>query len=290
MRPRRCCPLSSPRDSPWRRSRITRKGTNISAISNAGRRNHQLRRRSSYCPPTRGGCLPSCPPYTRILPLDCGAFRIWRAKSCAIAPTSPTLCDTGSSRPPTNSWAMPALLPPCTSAGNTSSCSRLVPEVNRVLHHCHACQVKSQKARAQKDVHRTSFQAGTPFQVWSKDVFGPLSASSEGHRYLLTLKNVFSKWFWSYTLSNTTSEKVFTGLCKRSLQVIPCRFTRTMPRTSGRRRCKSFQRPVSDSPSRRRTIHSPTLWKGLTAISTPCYESCVTNMPLIGRKCYLPHF
>ena len=44
------------------------------------------------------------------------------------------------------------------------------------------------------------------------DVLGPLRASSDGHRYLLTLKDVFSKWFEAMPLSNTTSEKVLQAL------------------------------------------------------------------------------
>ena len=89
---------------------------------------------------------------------------------------------------------------------------RLIPEVHRVLQQCHACQVKSQRGPKQQDVHRPSVQAGAPFQVWSMDVMGPLRASSEGHRYLLTLKDVFSKWFEAIPLSNTTSEKVLRAL------------------------------------------------------------------------------
>ena len=69
---------------------------------------------------------------------------------------------------------------------------RLVPEVHRVVQQCHPCQVKDQKAPKQKDVHRPSVQAGAPFQVWSMDILGPLRASSEGHRYLLTLKDVLT--------------------------------------------------------------------------------------------------
>ena len=72
---------------------------------------------------------------------------------------------------------------------------RLVPEVHRVIQQCHPCQIKDQKATKQKDVHRPSVQAGAPFQVWSMDILGLLCASSEGHRYLLTFKDVFSKWF-----------------------------------------------------------------------------------------------
>ena len=51
------------------------------------------------------------------------------------------------------------------------------------------------------------------------DVLGPLRASSEGHRFLLTLKDVFSKWFEAIPLSNTTSEKVL-----RALQTVYARF------------------------------------------------------------------
>ena len=36
---------------------------------------------------------------------------------------------------------------------------RLVPEVYRVIQQCHLCQVKSQKAPKQKDVHRPSIQS-----------------------------------------------------------------------------------------------------------------------------------
>ena len=96
---------------------------------------------------------------------------------------------------------------------------RLVPEVHRVLQQCHVCQVKSQRSPTQKDVHRPSIQAGAPFQVWSMDVLGPLRASSDRHRYLLTLKDVFSKWFEAMPLSNTTSEKVL-----RALQTLYSRF------------------------------------------------------------------
>ena len=51
------------------------------------------------------------------------------------------------------------------------------------------------------------------------DVVGPLRASSEGRRYLLTLKDVFSKWFEAIPLSNTTSKKVL-----QALQMIYARF------------------------------------------------------------------
>ena len=69
---------------------------------------------------------------------------------------------------------------------------------------------------AEAQTRRTSFalacKPGAPFQDWSMDVLGPLRASSKGNRYLLSLKDVFSKWFEAIPLGNTTSEKVLWAL------------------------------------------------------------------------------
>ena len=89
---------------------------------------------------------------------------------------------------------------------------RLIPEVHRVIQQCHLCQVKSQKAPKQKDVHRLSIQAGAPFQVWNMDILGLSRVSSEGNRHLLKLKDVFSKWFEAIPLNSTTSKKVLRAL------------------------------------------------------------------------------
>ena len=51
------------------------------------------------------------------------------------------------------------------------------------------------------------------------DILGPLRASSEGNRYLLTLKDVFSKWIEALPLSTTTGTKV-----ARELQSVFARF------------------------------------------------------------------
>ena len=85
---------------------------------------------------------------------------------------------------------------------------RLMPEVSRTLQGCQPCQLKDQSTPVQRDVHRPTVEAGAPFQVWSMDVMGPMRASSEGNRYLLTLKDVFSKWFEAVPLASTTSAKV----------------------------------------------------------------------------------
>ena len=121
---------------------------------------------------------------------------------------------------------------------------RLVPEVHRAIQHCHPCQVKSQKAPTQKDVHRPSIQVGTPFQVWSMDILGPLSVSSEGNWYLLTLKDVFSKWFEA---SATPPVKRYSVRCNSYMPglVILYRYIRTMQRISAPSSC----RRLSEGPA-----------------------------------------
>ena len=145
---------------------------------------------------------------------------------------------------------------------------RLVPEVHRAIQQCHACQVKNQRSPNQKDVHRPSVQAGAPFQVWSMDVLGPLRASSEGHRYLLTLKDVFSKWFEAIPPQQHHQRE---GIASSSDPVRAIWLSFTGPYR------QRYLLPVSDdagglptswtlsSPSRLPTTHSPIPWKGLTA-------------------------
>ena len=96
---------------------------------------------------------------------------------------------------------------------------RMMPEIARVIQECHHCQQKDQKKPRQMDVYRSSVQAGAPFQVWSMDIVGPFRQSSTGNRYLLTLKDVFSKWLEAIPLATTTSQQVI-----RELQTLFARF------------------------------------------------------------------
>ena len=156
------------------------------------------RQRNNCCPQIRGDSWPSFPHCIKSPRQDSGAFRPKKRGLPANAYTSPMLFDIGSE---SDIEAAHQFLGHAGITATAHFCRkrvymfRLVPEVHRVLQQCHSCQVKSQKSPTQHDVHRPSIQAGAPFQVWSMDVLGPLRASSEGHRYLLTLKDVFSKWF-----------------------------------------------------------------------------------------------
>ena len=164
-------------------------------MCNDGRPNHPPRPRNNYCPRIRGGCWPFYRHCIKIHPRGYGAFEDRRLEWTSTASTFPTPCATGLSKAAHQFLGHAGINATSHFCRKRVFMFRLIPEVHRMIQQCHACQVKSQKAPKQKDVHRPSVQAGAPFQVWSMDILGPLRTSSEGHRYLLTLKDVFSKWF-----------------------------------------------------------------------------------------------
>ena len=178
----------------------------------SGRPSRPPRRRNNCCRLTRGGSLHSCLPCIRILPPASGVFRLKKKGPRTSASTSPHALRHRVIKAAHQFLGHAGITATAHFCWKRVYMFRLVPEVHRGLQQCHACQIKSQRSPNQKDVHRPSVQAGAPFQVWSMDVLWPLRASSEGHRHLLTLKDVFSKWFEAVPLSNTTSEKVLQAL------------------------------------------------------------------------------
>ena len=79
---------------------------------------------------------------------------------------------------------------------------------DKVVKECPICQVKSQRSPSQKDTYRPSRQAGQPFTSWSIDILGPLAPTPSGHKYIFTMKDVFSKWIEAFPLPDTTSSSI----------------------------------------------------------------------------------
>ena len=182
-----------------------------------GKPNLPLRPRDNFCHQINSNCWPSFLLSNRMRLPGCGAIRFKKTAFPTTASTSPMHWVTGSLRPLISFSNMRVLIRPLTFPGKEC----LVPEVHWVIQHCHPCQVEDQKAQKQKDVYHPSVQAGAPFQVWSMDILA--FVSSKGHKYLLTLKDVFSKWFEAILLSNTTSDKVL-----RTLQMLYAWFGHTL--------------------------------------------------------------
>ena len=82
------------------------------------------------------------------------------------------------------------------------------------LLNCHICQVKGQ--REPKPKHRyEGLRAGYPFQLVHIDVFGPLSPPApNGEKYLLTMKDNFSRWVCASGLKKQTAEEIAFALEK----------------------------------------------------------------------------
>jgi hypothetical protein len=85
---------------------------------------------------------------------------------------------------------------------------------------CRPCQAKSNKANPQQMGTLASVQAGFPFQRISIDFGGPLAAPSKGNKYILTVKDCFTRWIEAFPIVAATALKTVDILVKE----IFCRY------------------------------------------------------------------
>ena len=83
-----------------------------------------------------------------------------------------------------------------------------------LLKQCTECQVKT---GVQKDQRHTliSTVTGYPFQKLSLDFVGPLPTSHNGNKYILTVKDTFSRWLEAFPVRAATAAVVVNKLEKR---------------------------------------------------------------------------
>jgi hypothetical protein len=85
---------------------------------------------------------------------------------------------------------------------------------------CRPCQAKLNKANPQQMGTLASVQAGFPFQRISIDFVGPLAASSVGNKYILTVKDCFTRWIEAFPIVAATALETIDILVKE----IFCRY------------------------------------------------------------------
>ena len=88
----------------------------------------------------------------------------------------------------------------------------------KVVQACEEC-VKKIKQPPQPQRHTLeSHQPGYPFFRCSVDIVGPFPPSAKGHRYILTVRDEFSRWPEAYPLKSMTAEEVVDKL---TMEFIP---------------------------------------------------------------------
>jgi hypothetical protein len=85
---------------------------------------------------------------------------------------------------------------------------------------CRPCQAKSNKMDPQQMGTLASVQAGFPFQRISINFVGPLAASSKGKKYILTVKDCFTRWIEAFPIVAATALETVDILVKE----ISCRY------------------------------------------------------------------
>ena len=112
------------------------------------------------------------------------------------------------------------------------------------LNHCGSCQTKTTRLPDQKHT-LYSHVPGYPFQVLSVDFVGPFPPSGpQRFRYLLTIKDTFTRWMEAFPLKDATAESVVRvlhkeifcryGKCERIHSDQGTQFTSTLTQTMSR--------------------------------------------------------
>ena len=127
--------------------------------------------------------------------------------------------------------------------------------------------------------------------VWSMDVLGLLRISWEVKKYLLTLKDVFCKWFEAVPLSTMTIAKVL-----QALQHLFPRFGLPLQvHTNNATYFRSITNQEAFNRSGIKLTFTPTYNPQSNSVERVhrdmgalCYVPCANNIPLIGKKSFQP--
>ena len=87
------------------------------------------------------------------------------------------------------------------------------------MHACQLCQ-KRNPPQPVPQAPMGTIRTHHPFQKISWDIMGPLPVSSKGHKYILVITDMFSKWVEAFPLRVTDSET----LAKVLVDEIVCRY------------------------------------------------------------------
>ena len=144
----------------------------------------------------------------------------------------------------------------CRRALRTAFLPHAMAVATRVVQRCEECAQKDHGNAAQKHT-LFSVQDSYPFQRISIDFVGPLRASSSGNRWILTIKDTFSRWVEAYPIPVATAKVVVEHLEKE----IFCRFgvPETIHSDRGTQFVGRLLREVADE-------------LGITLTNTPAYN------------------
>lgn len=92
-------------------------------------------------------------------------------------------------------------------------------DVEKWVKECQPCQRRNSPPQ-QAQAPLGTIQAEYPFQKLSWDIMGPLPASSKGHKYILVVTDLFTKWVEAFPLRSTES----TTLAAVLVDEIVCRY------------------------------------------------------------------
>ena len=88
----------------------------------------------------------------------------------------------------------------------------LYKDINNFVKSCDICQKVTHKGKVPKAPLQSMPNVGIPFHRVAIDIIGPLNKTDRGHRYILTVVDVATRWPEAIPLKETTSEHVAEAL------------------------------------------------------------------------------
>ena len=88
-------------------------------------------------------------------------------------------------------------------------------EVDLFIKACWECQAKTEAPQDQCHTYCPIVE-GYPFQKVSLDFVGPLQPSRQGRQFILTVKDVFTRWLEAFPLCSANAEAV-VGILKKEI-------------------------------------------------------------------------
>lgn len=85
-------------------------------------------------------------------------------------------------------------------------------DIKQYIKQCHVCATQKISVFDRVSLAPLPTSQLDPLQQWAIDVCGPLPPSEDGHRYVISIQDRFSKWVEAVAMNNAQTENIITWL------------------------------------------------------------------------------
>ena len=96
---------------------------------------------------------------------------------------------------------------------------KMESEIRRIVRQCSECATRKAHNRAQNTkLNVVVKDPDRPFEILAMDLIGPLPKTENGHKYILTMVDAYSRWAFAVPLKTASAEEVATVMLRDILK------------------------------------------------------------------------